>query len=100
MAYQYFALEPTLLIYAGTITHRCTPSELEAVVLAPFLHYLHKVLHLGVVRVLEQLDHFDQSLLVLLASDHHLEHSDCRTSLSFPKLRVWVQSLEHIKSLN
>ncbi len=88
MAYQYLHCSYTLLVLLHN--HTQMHSELEAVVLAPFLHYLHKVLHLRVVRVLEQLDHFDQSLLVLLASDHHLEHSDRRTSLSLPKLRVWV----------
>jgi len=72
--------------------HQFTYSELEAVVLTPFLHHLHKVLHLGVIRVLEQLDHLDQALLVFLTCYHHLEHSDSGSSFALPELGIWVKS--------
>jgi hypothetical protein len=65
-------------------------SELKSVVLTPFLHHLYKVLHLGVVCVLEHLDHLDQALLLLLASHHHLKHADRGAALALPKLGVRV----------
>ena len=72
------------------LAHTRLRSELEAVVLAPLFHYLHKVLHLGVVRVLQHLNYFNQALLIFLARNHHLEHSDCGSSLAFPKLWIWI----------
>lgn len=75
-------------------------SEFEPVVFAPFLHDLNEVLNLWVVSVLEHLNDLDQSLFRLFSRDHHLENSDRRTSLSFPELRVWVESLKHVKCLD
>ena len=88
----------SISLLAQTRTHE-TCSELEAVVLAPFFHYLHKVLHLGVVRVLQHLNHLNQALLILLSCDDHLEHSDCRATLALPKLGVWIQTLKYVKGL-
>ena len=75
-------------------------SELEAVVLAPLLHHLHKVLNLGVVSVLKQLDGLDQPLLTFLTGDHQLEDADHGTSLAHPELWIGVKSLEHVEGLH
>ena len=72
-------------------------SELEPIVLAPLLHHLHEVLHLRIIRVLQHLDHLNQSLLGFVTSNHHLEDSNSSSTLAFPEFRIWVQSLQHIK---
>ena len=75
-------------------------SELEAVVLAPLLHHLHKVLDLGVVSILKQLDGLNQPLLAFLTGDHQLEDANRGTSLSLPELWIGVKSLEHVEGLH
>lgn len=75
-------------------------SEFEAVVFAPFLHDLDEVLHLWVICVLQKLNDLNQTLLVLLLRDNHLENTNCSTTLTLPELRVRVQPLEHVERLH
>ena len=56
-------------------------SELVAILLAPLLHHGDEVLDLRVDGVLQQADHLDEPLSLLLASDDHLEDADRRHTL-------------------
>lgn len=75
-------------------------SELEAVVLAPLLHHLHKVLHLGVLGVFQHLNHFDQPLFILLAGYHHLKYSDRCAALALPEFGVRVEPFKYVEGLD
>lgn len=75
-------------------------SKLKSIIFSPFLHYLHEVFDLWVISILKHLNNFNQSLLALFPCYHHLEHSDCCSSLALPELGVWIKSLEHVKGLD
>lgn len=75
-------------------------SELEAIILAPFLHDLHEVLYLRIVRVLQHVDNLDESLLIFCSSHYHLENADGGTTLTFPEFWVSIKSLENIEGLD
>ena len=71
----------------------------EAIVFAPLFHDLYEVLNLGVVGVLEHLDDFNESLVALFASDHHLEDTNCSSALAFPEFGIRVKSFKDVEGL-
>lgn len=73
-------------------------SEFETVLGSPLLHNLEEVLDLGVVGALQHLHDLNQSFLLLHSGDHHLEHSDRGSTLTFPEFWVRVKSLQNVES--
>ena len=75
-------------------------SELEAIVFSPFLYHLNHVFTVGVACVLQHLDHFNQSLFVLLSGHNQLEYTNCSTTLTFPEFWVCVKSFKDVECLD